>query len=147
MIPRKQKKCNGCNTNQFIWGNRDGKKYCISCWNNLKALNSLQISTVKPVIPVVKKIYKIKPISKNRQDALKIYRKRREKYFKDHPVCEFPGCQSTDITLHHSKGRVGAFLTDKRWFKSLCWKHHKYCEENPIEAQKLGLSYKRLEKE
>lgn len=92
------------------------------------------------------KRYVIPKVSKNRQEALKTYRRRRDKYFEEHPVCEFPECTSKNITLHHMKGRIGAFLADKRYFKSLCAKHHRYVEENPAEAFKLGLSLKRLDK-
>lgn len=148
MIKKVKKLCYGCNLDKFIWGNKDGHKYCVQCWNSLKALESIQVTpAIKQELPAVKKTYRIKPISKNRQEALKTYRRRREKHFKDYPVCQYPGCKSTEVTLHHGKGRIGAFLTDKRWFKSLCWPHHKYCEENPKEAIRLGLSYKRLENE
>src|SRR5690606_21384779 len=66
-----------------------------------------------------KKPVKIAPISRNRQEALKKYRRLRDKYFEENPICEFPGCNSREITLHHARGRYGAFLTDKRYFKSL----------------------------
>lgn len=89
---------------------------------------------------------KIAPVSNKQKEALKRYRRLRDEYFKKKPVCEFPGCSSKDITLHHKRGRVGAFLTDKRWFCSLCMKHHRYVEENPDEAIKLGLTVKRLDK-
>lgn len=95
-----------------------------------------QIKKQKPV--------KIAPISRNRQEALKKYRRLRDKYFEENPVCEFPGCNSREITLHHMRGRIGAFLTDKRYFKSLCWNHHRFVEENPTEAKELGLSESRL---
>lgn len=80
------------------------------------------------------------PVSKNRQEALAKYRRLRDKYFLENPICEFPGCGSKEITLHHAKGRIGSFLTDKRYFKSLCWPHHQYVEEHPNEAKRLGLS-------
>lgn len=86
----------------------------------------------------------IKKVSGNKLEALKKYRRLRDKYFEQHPVCEFPKCNSRDITLHHMRGRIGSFLTDKRYFKSLCLHHHRYVENNPLEAQKLGLSQKRL---
>jgi len=92
-----------------------------------------------------KRTVKIKPISKNRLEALKRYRRLRDKYFEEHPVCEYPGCTSRDITLHHQRGRVGSFLTDKRYFKSLCWKHHEFVEQNPDVAKRLGLSLSRVE--
>jgi hypothetical protein len=92
------------------------------------------------------KVFKvIAPVSKNRQQALAKYRRLRDKYFEEHPMCEFPGCNSHKITLHHKRGRIGAFLTDKRYFCSLCAKHHRWVEENPAEAKRMGLSDSRLE--
>lgn len=75
---------------------------------------------------------------------LKEYRKLRDEYFKLNPICEFDGCNSTEITLHHAKGRIGNNLTDIRYFKSLCLNHHQFVEENPLEAIKIGLSFKRI---
>jgi len=86
----------------------------------------------------------IAKVSKNRVEALKKYRRLRDKYFEEHPVCEFPGCNSKNITLHHKRGRVGAFLTDKRSFCSLCLPHHRYVENNPEEGRKLNLVLNRL---
>jgi hypothetical protein len=88
----------------------------------------------------------IKVVSEKMASNLAKYRKRRDAYFKDHPVCEFPGCNSRKITLHHKRGRTGAFLTDKRWFCSLCQFHHTYVNEHSEEARKMGLIYSRLEK-
>lgn len=86
----------------------------------------------------------IKVVSEKMAANLAKYRRLRDKYFKEHPVCEFPGCNSRNITLHHKRGRVGAFLTDKRWFCSLCQKHHQWVNENNEEAFKMGLVYSRL---
>lgn len=104
------------------------------------------VMTKKDASKPIKKSKPISPISSKRKEALKRYRRLRDKYFSDHPICEFPDCTSTKITLHHMCGRIGAFLTDKRHFKSLCIKHHRWAEENPVEAIKLGLSKKRLDK-
>ncbi len=104
------------------------------------------IMTSNKATGAIKKPKPISPISNSRKEALKRYRRLRDKYFLDHPVCEFPECNSKNITLHHMRGRIGAFLTDKRYFKSLCMKHHRFVEENPLEAIKLGLSQKRLDK-
>lgn len=142
MIQPKLKICYGCELPKIIWKNKDGHKYCKFCFFRLfpgtSALRTKSVSTIKSTKPIAK-------ISKNRIEALKIYRRKRDKFFEENPVCMFPGCSSRKITLHHGRGRVGSFLTDKRWFKSLCWPHHKYCEENPSEAIKLNLSYKRLD--
>ena len=84
------------------------------------------------------------PVSKNMQASLAKYRRLRDKYFEENPICEFPACNSKKITLHHKRGRIGEFLTDKRHFCSLCQKHHRWVEENPLEAKKMGLSDSRL---
>lgn len=89
---------------------------------------------------------RIAPVSAKKLESLSKYRRARDAYFKKHPVCEFPGCTSRELTLHHKRGRVGAFLTDKRWFCSLCQGHHRWVEEHPEEAQKMQLSFKRLDK-
>lgn len=94
--------------------------------------------------PLERKPVKIPKVSAKQLDNLKKYRRARDKYFEEYPICEFPGCNSNKVTLHHSRGRVGSFLCDKRYFKSLCWPHHQWCEENPIEAKKLGLSGNRI---
>lgn len=89
--------------------------------------------------------FRIEQISKKRQAALARYRRLRDKYFEEHPVCEFTGCISRNITLHHKRGRLGSFLTDKRYFCSLCKEHHVWVETHPAEAKKMGLSDSRLE--
>ena len=85
--------------------------------------------------------------SKKSLDQLRRYRNLRDKFLEENPICMYPGCNSREVTLHHGKGRNGAFLTDKRWFKSLCWKHHQHIETHPAEALKLQLSFSRLSKE
>ena len=93
-----------------------------------------------------KKHYAIAPVSKKRLEALKKYRRIRDKFLAENPKCMYPGCNSGKVTLHHGKGRIGSFLTDKRFFKALCWPHHDYIERHPAEAKKLGLSYERNDK-
>ena len=88
----------------------------------------------------------IKAISDKQAKRLAKYRIARDEYFKEQPVCEFPGCCSTDITCHHSAGKIGSLLWNKKYFKSLCWPHHKFCEENPTKAKELNLSVDRLDK-
>jgi hypothetical protein len=117
---------------------------CKNCYRPEQSIARKEKVATKVCIKA--KHYVIAKVSRNRQDALKTYRKRRDDYFKEHPICEFPDCNSQDITLHHMKGRIGAFLTDIRYFKSLCGKHHRYVEENPLESFKLRLSVKRLDK-
>lgn len=144
----KLKICSSCGIECYLW--KRLPKLCKSCALKLKStsIGSFKLTTKTPnkATAVIKKKKSISPISNSRKEALKHYRRLRDKYFLEHPVCEFPECNSKDITLHHMRGRIGAFLTDKRYFKSLCMKHHRFIEENPSEAIKLGLSQKRLDK-
>ena len=129
MIKRKKKLCIQCREQRYIFS----KRMCLFCY---------QKNTPKK--PLIKEKKKIRVFSKKRLAGLKEYRIAREQYLKENPLCMFPGCNSTEVTLHHSCGRIGAFLTDKRYFKSLCWPHHQHIEQNPVLARKLGLSYSRL---
>lgn len=146
-----QKKCDEGDhlVDSLFWRRTpDRKSACMQCAKKYFKPISKTVKMIDSRFNLTPKKVKnsIAPISNNRKEALKRYRRLRDKYFKDHPVCEYPDCDSTDITLHHGKGRCGAFLTDKRYFKSLCLKHHQFVEENPLTAQKLGLSFKRLDK-
>lgn len=91
-----------------------------------------------------KKQKAISPVSDKKAKELAKYCKLRDKYLADHPICEFPGCGSREVTLHHMKGRIGSLLHDKRYFKALCWSHHQWVELNPDEAKRMGLSLSRL---
>lgn len=87
----------------------------------------------------------IAPVSEKQAERLAEYRVVRDEYLRDHPVCEFPDCKSEDVTLHHSKGRCGNLLTDMKWFKALCDKHHREVEESPLKSKEMGLSFNRLD--
>ena len=98
-------------------------------------------SSLKPT-----KSKRIKPISDKQLIRLAEYRLVRDKYFKLNPICEFKGCYSTEITLHHKAGKIGDLLCDIRYFCSLCFHHHRIVEENPKLAKELNLSVDRLDK-
>lgn len=74
----------------------------------------------------------------------RLYIKLSKKFLEDNPVCQFPHCNSFDVTVHHAKGRKGKLLIDIRYFKSLCWIHHFYMEVHPAEAKEYGFSLNRL---
>lgn len=110
----------------------ENKHHSFQCFNKPK-----KQTISKPKKPIAK-------FSTKKLNELKEYRKLRDKYFKENPICQFPGCHSTEISLHHARGRIGANLTDISTFRSLCLTHHRFVEENPEEAIKLGLSEKRI---
>ena len=94
----------------------------------------------------IKKIYKIKAATKKRAKQLRKYSKQNKKFLEDQ-VCQFPGCESKEVTNHHGAGRKGEQLLNFKDSKILCWPHHKWCEDNPQEAKKLNLSLNRLNNE
>ena len=83
-------------------------------------------------------------MSTKKLSELAEYRKVRDAYLKANKICEHPDCKSPSEDLHHAKGRVGALLTDVRYFKALCRKCHRWAEENPDQAKALGISLSRL---
>jgi hypothetical protein len=134
----KEKICDHCLEKKLIWKNYQGQKYCLLCWNRIKPENLKKV-------PVVRKV-RIRPVSQRQEEKLRVYRRKRDKFLEG-KTCEFPGCTSTEVTLHHAKGRIGSFLTDKRYFKALCWPHHQWVETHPEEAKQMGLSLSRLDNE
>lgn len=92
----------------------------------------------------VKERKPIAKVSKKRTLELAKYEKAKAEFLKD-AVCQFPGCNSKFVTLHHGGGRTGKRLYDRLLFRSLCWPHHQYCEEHPEEAKAMNLSVSRLE--
>lgn len=92
--------------------------------------------------PQVKK--PIKKVSDRRIKRLSEYRKVRDIFLKENNICQFPNCKSKNVELHHSAGRVGNLLVDKKHFKALCREHHNWIELHPIKAKELKLSVNRL---
>lgn len=88
----------------------------------------------------------IPKVSAKQMKRLAEYRKVRDEFMKLHPTCQakLSGCTIKASDLHHSKGRTGDLLTDKRYFKALCRKCHGYVETHPEQAKELGLSDSRL---
>jgi len=99
------------------------KKTCRSCY--LKAHNK----------PILSKST-IKKISDKHRERLKKYQELRDQYFLEHPTCEFPGCTSKRIQLHHRAGRLGQKLYED--FMSCCSTHHEYIHMNPTESYENG---------
>lgn len=132
MIKRKKDECTGCKHLRYIYA----RKLCEICYNKQRKKTPL-LSTKK----------QIRKFSKKSLDQLKRYRILRDKYLEENPICQYPGCKSREVTLHHTRGRQGAYLTDKRFFSALCWPCHQHIETHPEEARKLGLSYSRLNNE
>lgn len=131
-MKRKTAICIVCGQERLIYA----KKLCGYCYERQRKKTPIRRSN-KP----------IRKQSKRYANQMRRYRRVRDEFLEDNPICQYPGCNSREVTLHHARGRLGAFLTDKRWFRSLCWPHHQEIETNPALAKSLGLSYSRLSKE
>ena len=80
-----------------------------------------------------------KPISDKKAEELAIYRKVRDKYLKEHPMCEVKDCDKPSSHIHHMNGRNGATLYDDNYFMAvgICC-HPKRIHENPAWARAMG---------
>lgn len=139
----KLKTCSVCNKETYLWKSKPAS--CKECWLKIKAQEqSSEPKSYKTFKKKESRSYRIKSVSDKKLIELKEYRVVRDRYLAEHKVCEHPDCKNPSEDLHHAKGRVGSLLTDVRYFKALCRKCHRWCEENVNEAKKLGLSVDRL---
>ena len=93
--------------------------------------------------PLKRGVCRIKSRSTKKVADAARYTKAKAEYQREHPRCEMPGCtrsllKSDLIDLHHKAGRNGPLLYCKRYFASLCRKHHDMVHANPQEAREHG---------
>jgi hypothetical protein len=135
MLQPKKKICNSCETEQIIWKNHDGNKYCRKCW--LDKTFVLPKKYLKPIKP--------KSDKKSIQDQL--YTVLRNKFFQDdnNKSCKarLQGCTILATDVHHTKGR-GENLNDVSTWIPLCRTCHTYIELHPVEAKNLNFSSNRI---
>jgi hypothetical protein len=88
---------------------------------------------------------KIKPVSTKQAKALTEYAKVRKEFMSKHLYCQakLEGCQTVALDVHHTLGR-GANLTNVDTFLAVCRTCHRFIEDNPTEALKMGFSKSRL---
>lgn len=93
-----------------------------------------------------KKPKPIPKVSKKQIERYKEYRIVRDEFMKLHPTCQarLSGCTVKATDLHHSRGKIGDLLTDKRHFKALCRSCHRFIEENPKFSKENGYSENRI---
>jgi hypothetical protein len=88
---------------------------------------------------------KIKPVSTNQAKALTEYSKVRKQFLAEHLYCQanLTGCLIVCSDVHHTIGR-GANLSNVDTFLAVCRTCHRFIEDNPTAALKMGFSKKRL---
>tara|TARA_R100000541_G_C1890612_1_gene83492 strand:- start:368 stop:805 length:438 start_codon:yes stop_codon:yes gene_type:complete len=133
----KKKLCVGCKSEQYIWKNQSGNRYCKPCWHKIKG----QVSSIKTKPVLIKNTKPIRKVSSKMSVQLTIYTKLRRTFLEKYPLCQavLNNCtmQSTDV--HHKKGR-GPYLNDPTTWLSVCRTCHNWIEEHPIESIEMGYS-------
>jgi hypothetical protein len=138
MLQPKKKICCVCETEQYIWKNDKGNKYCKQCW--------LKGPLSKKYIPSTPK--KIKAKSDKMAALDQLYSVLRNKFLSQHPTCKarLTGCSMVATDVHHTRGRGKYYLDIVTWLP-LCRSCHSYIELHPNEAKELGFSLNRLDNE
>lgn len=112
--------CTSCEKETYIYS----RKMCQYCYWKSKPKKPLNIVTKK-----------MQPFSAKKLEELKVYRKLRDNYLKENPICERCGEKSED--LHHKKPREH-YLNDVSIFCSLCRKCHIWVHDNDKESREQG---------
>lgn len=89
-----------------------------------------------------KKVSKIKQFSDKKQKELAVYRKLRDKYMNNHPICEWCKIKPSQ-DLHHKLPRA-YYLCDVSVFSALCRDCHNKCESDHESARKAGFKLNHL---
>ncbi len=147
-IEPKKKICVGCGVPRFIY-KQDGKdRYCKLCWDLKKYEEAKQTKNAGKDRFKKQRRIKKRSLKKQREDV--IYGRKKAEYLKLHPQCEanIPGVCSNQPAdqIHHKKGKVGQLYLDERYFMATEFNCHRWIEDHPAEAIKLGFSEKRLTK-
>lgn len=111
-------------------------------WNTLRTKSLIKNPLKKS--PLVRKGKPIRKFSDKRAKELRVYEKVKAEFLKRVTVCEWEGCNETNIDVHHSRGRCGKYLTDIDTFRGLCRFHHSHVEVHVVEAMSLGFTASRL---
>lgn len=114
-IPRKIKTCTACGESREIYA----RGMCGFCYQKDRQKVYAERAKNKP-----KKKNFIKQESDKRAEQLARYRINRDKYMKEHPICEVHDCNKPSTNLHHKKGRDGELVFDTKYFMACCGSCH-----------------------
>jgi hypothetical protein len=122
-MEKKKKYCSGCESEQYIWKNQNGLKYCKPCSSKLGEKKSINKKSDKQIA-----------IDKS-------YTWIRKQYMEQHPLCMMnlsPECTKIATDIHHKAGR-GINTLNISTFISCCRNCHNFCHLNPKLARSLKL--------
>ena len=138
MIQAKKKICDSCETEQIIWKNHNGNKYCKQCW--LKENSTpLPKKSPKPIKP--------KSDKKSVQDQL--YAVLRNKFFQDNnnKSCKarLNSCTLAASDVHHlysGSSRSEHYLNVKEWIP-VCRSCHSKIHDELTKDEAIALNLKK----
>jgi len=138
MIQVKKKICDGCDTEQIIWKNHQGQRFCRSCW--------LRDNSA----PLPKKLPKpIKPKSDKKSIQDQLYTVLRNKFFQDdnNKSCKarLEGCTLVASDVHHlysGSSRSEHYLNVKEWIP-VCRNCHTKIHDDLTKDEAIALNLKK----
>ncbi len=138
----KKKICYSCDTEQVIWKNDAGKKYCKICWFKIKQQDNFKSDYYRKYKKPRKKI---KQMSSKMRKTEMAYRTLRKAFLDHNPVCKasLVKCTVNATDVHHMKGR-GKYHLDTTTWLPVCRSCHMFIEENPDVAYEFGFSQSKL---
>lgn len=127
-MEKKKKYCSGCDSEQYIWKNDSGNRYCKNCWGKIQSKDPDH-----KVIPQV---------SAKRKKLDAEYLQLRAKHLEKHPLCEIKvaSCTNFATDIHHKfagSNRDAFYLIQSTWAVT-CRSCHRYIHDNPAEARTMG---------
>ena len=135
MIKAKFGECTECANGKEVLLYRRNPPQCQHHYQKQKAEIYKERADKKPQ----KARKQIKQFSKKKLNQLAEYRPKRDKYLKEHPICEVKGCGRSTTNLHHKAGREGKLLIMVEYFMACCdICHPKKIHENPEWARENG---------
>lgn len=107
----------------------------------------LGIVTKEVVKEIVKKKKPIKPRSKKMEKEMKLYLKDKADFLKPGDQCELNTdvCRGEATVIHHTRGKIGKLLRDKRYWKKSCVHCNNRVEEKDADARAKGLKLSKHE--
>jgi len=123
----KKKICDACQTEQFIWKNQSGVRYCKQCWSRHKP--SVDKKPTKP----------LQAVSAKRKKQDEEYSKLRKRFLNENTLCNIKvaGCSNMATDVHHKYSgddRAVYYLIQSTWIAA-CRNCHDWVHTHPKEAR------------
>jgi hypothetical protein len=118
---------------------------CLYHWKWFGGASGKTESVDKPVTEAIKRKKGVNKVSEKRAEELKEYKKEARIFKKQNPNCQlkYSGCTGKTEHVHHTRGKEGKMLLNKKFWKSACPHCHDIATEHSKEAIETGRSVSR----